>query len=71
MKYILFLLLPACTPQYITTELSRPESPVLPKVYSHELECINDDAYKRLYEHFRLTQEYALKLETIIDSTKR
>ena len=71
MRILLILFLTGCTQiQYVPTELSRPPRPVLPKIGSEELQCLPYDVYKRLYERFRLIKEYALQLESRIDSTR-
>lgn len=60
----------ATEPRYVTTPLSRPERPVLPRVYQSELMCVPDEAYRRQVERERLMREYAEKLEAIIDATR-
>lgn len=71
------LLLTACASEpkvefvYVQKPLTRPERPVLPHVKEAELQCLAKDAYQRLYDRQRLLREYAVTLESIIDSTKR
>jgi hypothetical protein len=70
---ILVLIAPGCATietRYVTTELSRPERPVLPKIKGSELQCVPQETYQKLYDRQRIITEYAVKLETIIDSTK-
>ena len=62
-------LLISCT-TYAPVELIRPERPYLPNVTAQELSCLSDDAYQKLYVRQQLITDYAVKLETIIDSTK-
>jgi len=68
-------LLAGCAPTiqtvYLKTELTRPPRPVLAKVKSAELECVSQDVYERLYNRQRAITDYAVLLETIIDSTKQ
>lgn len=68
------LLLLACTPtiqkEYVTVPLERPARPVLPKIPSEELQCLSPSTYQKLFERYSLVKDYAIKLETIIDSTK-
>jgi hypothetical protein len=56
--------------RYVTTPLSRPERPVLPRIKGGELKCLPQEAYQKLYDRQRLITEHAIKLETIIDKTK-
>ncbi len=71
----LLFILTACEPtvqtRYITTELSRPQRPLLPKIKADELQCLKQDVYQRLYDRNRLVSDYAITLEAIIDSTKQ
>ncbi|WP_426994450.1 hypothetical protein [Methylomonas sp. CM2] len=70
----LALLLTGCAPEIRTVTvpavLHRPARPVLPKVSAAELECVAVDVYQRLYDRQRLITDYAVTLETIIDSTQ-
>lgn len=70
----LLIFLIGCQPtiqtRYVTTELSRPVRPLLPRVSAAELECVSQDAYQRLYDRQRLVVDYAVELEAIIDSTR-
>ena len=62
----------ACThveTQYITSPLTIPERPVLPVLSADDLQCLSDDAYRRLVERNRLRREYAEEMEVIIRST--
>ena len=74
MRYLLILLLCSCQPviqkEFVTTELTRPNRPILPKVKATDLNCLSQDAYQRMYDRQRLVIEYAVTLEAIIDSTK-
>jgi hypothetical protein len=70
---IIVVIAPGCTTietRYVTTQLSRPERPVLPKIKGSELQCVPQETYQKLYDRQRLITEYAIKLETIVDSTK-
>ena len=64
----------ACTPivetKYSTVELYRPQRPVLPRVKSSDLQCLSKEVYQNLYDRQRLITDYAVTLETIIDSSK-
>ena len=66
-------LLGACTPEiqtrYITTELTHPPRPILPRVKAAEMKCPSKEAYQKLYDRQRLTVEYSVTLEAIIEST--
>lgn len=74
---LVILLLTACASEpkvefvYVQKPLIRPERPVLPHVKEAELQCLSKDAYQRLYDRQRLLREYAVALESIIDSTKQ
>jgi hypothetical protein len=74
----LFLLswaLVACAPiikkEYITTPLTHDQRPVLPKITAQELACLDKVTYQKLFDRQRLITEYAIDLESIIDSTKQ
>lgn len=68
------LLFAGCAPtietQYVTRPLDRPVRPALPKVPAQELDCLTEPTYQKLYDRQRLITDYAVTLETIIDSTK-
>lgn len=69
------LVLASCAPviqtKVIPCELSRPERPVLPKIKASQLQCLDLQTYQALYDRQRVTTDYAIELETIIDSTHR
>lgn len=71
---LILALLVACTPtiqtQYVTRPIDRPVRPALPKILAQELDCLTEPTYQKLYDRQRLLTDYAVTLETIIDSTK-
>ncbi|MDH5185204.1 MAG: hypothetical protein OEX12_15080 [Gammaproteobacteria bacterium] len=54
---------------YVSERLSLPVRPILPSLSSDDLQCLSDDAYRRLVERNRLRREYAEEMEVIIKST--
>lgn len=62
-----------CTPQiqtvYKVQPLHHPSRPILPKVKAGELQCLDQPTFQKLYDRQRLITDYAVTLESIIDST--
>lgn len=52
---------------YVTEPLPIPVAPAYPVVTGAELECLSDDAYKRLQLNNKLKKDY---IETLIDVIK-
>jgi hypothetical protein len=50
--------------------LPLPARPVLPAIQGVELECLSDDAYRRLADRQRRLRQYAEELEVIIKATR-
>lgn len=68
---LILVALSGCTPEvrYVSVPIDRPERPVLPRISDEELKCLDKPTFQKLYDRYRLVKEYAIKLETIIDST--
>jgi hypothetical protein len=62
---------PTIETRYITTELHHDIRPILPKVSATELQCLTKETVQKLYDRQRLITDYAIVLESIIDSTKK
>jgi hypothetical protein len=74
---IILLFITACSTQapkekiiYITTPLTLPEKPELPKMSSDALQCISDESKWSLLKRDVLLKNYISDLETIIKSTQ-
>jgi hypothetical protein len=74
---ILLFILNACAMQepkekivYITTPLTLPEKPELPKMSADALECISDESKWTLLKRDVLLKNYISDLETIIKATQ-
>ena len=73
MRWLIFvLLLSGCESrvEYLAYPLDRPERPLLPKIKADDLMCLKQETYQKLYDRQRLITDYAITLETIIDSTQ-
>jgi len=72
--FLLCLMLVACTPaiqtEYITTPLSHDPRPLLPKITSQELACLDKVTYQKLFDRQRLIINYVIDIEAVVDSTK-
>ena len=55
---------------YVTTPLSLPAKPELPRMKSNELECIADSSKWTLLKRDVILKNYISELETIIQSTQ-
>ncbi len=68
------MMVSGCAPRveyrYIERHIVAPPAPVLPRIKAHELECLSDDVYRRLYERERLRREDSERLRAIIHSTE-
>ena len=68
---IAIFFLSACAgPRYTTTALKLPPTPVYEKVSSDELQCLSNDAYKRLAISIKQRNAHIITLENIIKSTQ-
>jgi hypothetical protein len=56
---------------YVTTPLSLPARPELPKIPSDSLYCVSDETKWALLKRDVAIKNYISELETIINSTKR
>ena len=63
-----------CAPQkqiqYVGVELVRDPRPVIDKVKDKEIGCLTVDVHNKLYNEIVTLENYAIYLETIIDSTR-
>lgn len=61
----------AQTPEvrYVTRPLTLPPRPALPVLVPADVQCLSDDAYRRLVERDRQRRNYAEILEAIIRAT--
>ena len=68
---LLIVWLPGCTDRikYVTVPIHREQRPVLDKVKDKELECLTVETHNKLYKQIMTLENYAIELETIIDST--
>ncbi len=55
--------------RYIQEPLTLPPRPVLPRLSADDVQCLTDDAYRRLVERDMYRRQYAEELEAIIRST--
>lgn len=55
--------------RYQTVPLPLPPRPELPRIYGEELQCLSEDAYRRIVERDRMRRAYAEQLEAVILST--
>lgn len=57
--------------QYVTNPLTLPVRPVLPALTQDDVQCLSDEAYKKLVRRDMLRRQYAEELEVIIQSTQQ
>lgn len=55
--------------RYIQEPLALPPRPVLPRLSADDVQCLTDDAYRRLVARDIGRRQYAEQLEAIIQST--
>jgi len=71
--FLAFLIF-GCAPQkhiqYVNVELARDPRPVIDKIKDKEIECLSVPVHNKLYNEIMTLENYAVYLETIIDSTK-
>lgn len=68
----LMLSLAGCASQpveYVTAPLPKPPRPELPTLSGEELECLSDEAYRKVVTRGQLRRDYAEQLEAVILST--
>lgn len=67
------IIVPPVAPETVTKSvfapLPLPDRPVLPPLSAEDMNCLSDDAYRRLVARDRLRRQYAEDLETIIRAT--
>ena len=66
---LLALTLSACQTVYTTQPLPMPPRPELPTVQASEVECLSDDAWKKIVLRDQALRSYTKELEAVIQST--
>lgn len=76
--FIVTLLLTGCATKqteqrvvYVSTPLSLPDKPELPRMSSDSLSCVSDDVKWALLKRDVIIKNYISELETIIKSTQK
>ena len=57
-----------CGIQGKPSPINRPDTPIYPKIQSHELECLADDVYMRLNKGKTMCRERVKTYENVIDA---
>lgn len=75
-KSILLLIAAIISSSCTSTTIYRPDplplpaEPELPRIAAEDLQCLSQDAYRRLVKRDRVRRQYAEKLAEIIKSTR-
>ena len=59
---------PIIQTEYRTATIAHDPRPILPKINPDEMKCLTDATYQKIYDRNRLTSNYAVYLETLIDT---